>query len=441
MYSDSQSQINEQIKALLETSHALILDRNAGSRGQVRQFLLDGGMKLANIKTVESYVEAEETIKKFSPNLIFSDYEVGDKTGFDLLTYQRQTVKTEKQNIFFLFSERNSLSVASQAGELEVDAMLIRPYNTAQLKEKLYAVLSEKVVAKDYERKIQLGKNLLLEKKWDEAILIFKQAQTESKGSVSALYYEGTCYLEQKKYEKAVEVFRRGLEMNSKHLKCVLGLFDTFVETQQYEAAYELCIDIYKNHPINPARIPKLITVFVFSQHFETMMEFSELVEKFDESELDQTVRNYLSAGLAVCAKFCVRKNDEQRALEFYKKSILASKGKISVVREVFLDLTRLGKSDDVEILKALIPAETQKSVEFKALNFECLNVVATAPQVLQAGVELLKNGVKNPQLFEIVIRRSIELNRSQASIEQIVHEACQTYPEKSDFFRGLKAA
>lgn len=440
MYTDSPDHAAHLIKKYLESSTALILDRNSGSRGQVRQYLLDHGMKLANIKTVENFEEAKAALEKQPANIIFCDYELGDHSGFDVLGLQRETVKNI-QTTFILFSERNSLSVASQAGELEVDSMLIRPFNAALLKDNLTKVFQLKTTTLDYDQKIQSAKALLNEKKWDEASKILKDAQQLSRENASAYYYEGECFFSQKHFEKAIDIYQKGLSINPAHLKCALGLFDSYFELRNYDKAYEVCVSLYKNHPINPARIPKLITVFVFSHHFEEMIEFSELTSQLDESEIDQRVRTYLSAGLAVCAKYCLLKNDEPKALDFFRKSVVASKGKISVLREIFLDLTRLGKTTELDGLKKILPPAVQTSGDLKILDFECLNLSGSSAQVLQKGLDLLKSGLKSPSLFEIVIRRSIELNRPEGSIDQLMTDACKTYPEKSDFFRGLKVS
>ncbi len=64
----------------------------------------------------------------------------------------------------------------------------------------------------DLRLRFELGKRLYLTQKFDEAISMFQEAQSDPKNKSGALFYLGACYQAKGWHDEAVESFRRGIE-------------------------------------------------------------------------------------------------------------------------------------------------------------------------------------------------------------------------------------
>ncbi len=131
---------------------AHLIDDEKESRNKLKSILEENCSHVTIEKEVDSYEEALKLIKNSTADIIFLDIELGEKTGFDLLTEVGYT----KSHIIFITAYPEH---ASNAFRYEAIDYLVKPLNAKYLKEAIAKVEKKIADGKLIEKMLQEQKD------------------------------------------------------------------------------------------------------------------------------------------------------------------------------------------------------------------------------------------------------------------------------------------
>lgn len=436
MVFDVHDKANKPLLDYLSSRIALVVDTSSASRSTVRKLLGSLGMKTSNVDTAENYPEAEEFIQSKKPQIIFSDYALGGKSGLDLFALQKKQYPNRLDTIFFVLSDKNSPMIASRVAEEEADGLIVRPFTFTSLLDKFVEAAREKTLNNEYLQAVEAAKQILAEGKRKEALEAFQKAQTMDEKPVQALFYEGLIHHQDSRITEAMKSFERGLEINPTHYKCLTGLFDLLMETKQYERAYGVGGKISQSYPISPKRIPDFVRLSVMNRKYEDILSYFDLLTSLEAT--DTTVANSVSAGLVVCAKYFLQKGNTSDAVAALRKAHAACNGKTGIIKEIVVTYYNAGLKDEAKAILSASPPDVKDSTEIRMVELEQAFKDGPMVNALQISLNLIAQGTKDTRIFEIALMSSVAMKRRPESIQELLENACRTFPDKKDFFTKL---
>ncbi len=119
----------------------------------------------------------------------------------------------------------------------------------------------------EVEAKVLKGMILILLKKYNKAVEIFKSVEVEGLSMISKdIYFEllGLCYYEENNHLEAAQNFIKALEINNNNFYAKYNLSNIYLLKKDYKKAYEYLLDLEKVEPQN-----------------DTIKKNIELLEKF----------------------------------------------------------------------------------------------------------------------------------------------------------------
>ena len=128
---------------LLEQLSCLVVDDDKFSRNFTKTALFQIGMK--NIKEASSAIEAEEIIKNTKIDILFTDQQMPEKNGLDMIADLLKVDPnfTTKIPVIMITSDTREATVL-KAKELNIKEYIIKPLSPATLKKRVYNILNIK---------------------------------------------------------------------------------------------------------------------------------------------------------------------------------------------------------------------------------------------------------------------------------------------------------
>lgn len=133
--------IEAQKNRYLEQLNCLIVDDDKFARNFTKTTLLQIGMK--NIKEAASAADAEEIIKNTKIDIIFTDQQMPEKNGLDMIADLLKSdpdFTTKIPVIMITFDTKESTVL--RAKELHIREYIIKPLSPAILKKRVFNVLN-----------------------------------------------------------------------------------------------------------------------------------------------------------------------------------------------------------------------------------------------------------------------------------------------------------
>ncbi len=426
----------KKVNNYLASKTALLLDPSSSTRTVIRKLLLAMSIPTANIKVANNFQESKEVIETAKPQIIVAEYHLEKGNGLDLLPLMRSYCPSSLDGTFILVSEKNSPTIAALAAEEEVDIFVVKPFTYDSLQDEFMKALVPKLEASQYVKVLDNGKKLLKDKKYEEAMKLFDHARTLEQKPVLAFYFSGFVSMLLKKTDEAKKFYEEGLKIEPAHYRCLIGLYDVYMEQKQIEKAYEIAHFASQKYPVSPKKIPEFVRLTVLNKKYEELEDFYNLFINLEDR--DQMIITYVGAGLVVCGKYLLQQDKRQKAVEIFSKAALVVNQFPKILMEIIQTLITANLAKEAQQLMLKIPETVKASPDFQVLMLKQANLSDSAPKMIQSCQELLSKGIKDIAIFEIMLKRSIELKRESHVIDQIVFDAIKVYPDKKSHFEEL---
>jgi DNA-binding NarL/FixJ family response regulator len=425
----------EIFKKYVETRKVLIADASSSARSGIYRVIADMGAPPTQIFLANNYHSAIEEMKLRKPHIVIAEYDFGSSCGLELLQSQRANNPESKDCLFILITGNTSQSTVARAAEEDVDAFVLKPFTPDVLRKTILSVALAKISPPPYVLTINEGKALLEAQDLDAAEEKFKTATTLDPRPSLAYYYLGQVKFLREILNEAQGDYDTGLNYNKIHYKCMVGLYDIFMKTQQHDRAYDVVKKISQYFPANPKRLSEVLRLAIMNKKYEDVEKYYQIFCNIDErSEL---LINYICAALVVCGKYYLQTRNRSRALELFQKAGATSAGRTKILREIVQALLDHRLATEATQFLARFPVETHTSSEYQILDFLIANQISTISSILTKGRDLLQKGVKDERVYEVMIARYIE-GKLFSAADDLLSDAIAKFPDSKEKFEKL---
>jgi DNA-binding NarL/FixJ family response regulator len=415
----------------IQQQEIVVADSCSASRNRLQKILISYGARADHIYTCRNYEEAENAIVQYKPKLVITDYMLGKKSGFDLLRSHKEENEQTKDSLFFLMTADGSQSLVARAAEEEIDSFILKPYTGHSLKDIISKTAINKIHPSEYVLKVDEGKGLLFDKKFDQANECFKEAMKLSSSPTLACYYSGLAKSLMADYELAEEYYGEGLAYNKIHYKCLTGLFNLLFERGKYDEAYKIVRKIARYFPANPDRLGSVLRLAILTNHVDDIEEYYQTFEQIDERP-ESLIEN-MTAGLIICGKDHLIKKRIGKGVELLKKSAVISAGNKKFLKFIIEYLVFFGQKNDAHDIYNRFHQEDKQSEEYSISTF-LINAENLPPSaIIPKCIQYVREGHKSPAIHYLLIQ-SLYIQGRKEDAEQYINQFKKTWPEKKYF-------
>lgn len=421
----------EVFKKFLETNEVLIVDKNPGSRNRLLKTIYDLGAKRHMIHTAGSIVESQEIIKTRKIGIVLSDYFIGGGSGFDLFKMLREKFPNSKDLCLVLVTANISQTAVAKAAEEDVDSFIIKPYTIQSIQENLISTVAAKVAPSDYILKIEEGKVLITEGKYDEAIDCLKVASGMHSKPALALFYIGQAEYLKNQLNEATGSYNDGLNFNSIHFKCLVGLYEIFMREERFTEAYGVVKKIAKYFPANPDRLTQIVRLAVRTQNYEDMQMYYEI---FTALEIrTEILINYIGAGMYIAGKHCLLNNKPESAVQFFDNIAVSCSEFTKFLRAVINVLIENSMAGEAEKYLSRFEPAARESEDYLVSNY----LVTSKKKddnglIIKTGLQLYNRKIRDYNCMQIMIEAMKKGGYKQEKVAPYEEEMTKLYPDKA---------
>jgi CheY-like chemotaxis protein len=429
---DKKDPVAKAIAGFLSERRVLVVDPNAASRAGLAKAMIGFGAKSSQVDIVGTFSDARDRMREKKPEVLVCEYQLTGGNGLDL-AQETASYTDPASRLFILVTSNSSQSLVAQAAEEDVDLYLLKPYTLKTFGDCIARIVQAKISPSAYFKAIEIGKKLLAHAKADEAIQVFKKAETLSAKPALALYYRGQAELIQKMVENAIGSFSLGLKHNEMHYKCITGLFDVLLDQKRHSDAYDVVKKIAKFFPSNPKRLSQVLSLAIQTHNFDDIDTYYQGFQEI-EARNDELVR-HVCAALVVCGKQFFRVGQIDKAVDMLNKAAITAAGKPTVLREIVTTLAEYGKLSEAQTVLARFPADMRNDVHYHMASFLLFRAENPAPE---AGFmilgKIIRGGVRDPQLTYWLIRLLVQMGKVEQA-ENYKIDAEKEWPASKALF------
>ncbi|MFN8369757.1 MAG: hypothetical protein U0T83_03925 [Bacteriovoracaceae bacterium] len=415
---------------------ALLAAGNSMTRSNFKKVANAAGVANDKVFMANSYSEALEVMNKQKPEVIIAEYQLGSNTSLELLGQHLKLFPNRLNSIFALISEKNSLALSCLAADAGVDAYITKPYTYDKLEKEFAKSVMDKVTPTHYLTKIEEAKIQLDNGNYEESLKILTAAKTLDPNPCLALYYEATIKYNQKDFTRAIELLKESIFHIPDHYKSLNLLLEIYINNNMNKEALEIIETLLKKYPPNPEKIPLYLKTFIRGEKYDSIIKFCDDFANYEED--NPHFKNYISAGLAITGKYFVTKKDKEHALSSLKKSQEYCNNNPNILASIANSYIQIDEPNEADKVLQKLTEAGNSNPQFLVLDLEIRNKILPPTETFKMGMDLLKKGIKDPKVYEILIQNSIILKRDEAKTRELVEEGSATHPTKKNEFEKI---
>lgn len=434
-----------QIKKYVKGKKFLIVDNSSVGKASIKKMLTQTAVSKTNILSANNFEDAKEIVKNQKPEWIFCNYMIGGESYEELLSLHLKMRPERITSGFILLSENNSLEISVHVAQSQVDKLVLIPFTVVSLQQEFLKVMLPKANPTPYQVHVELGKQYFYTDP-DKALSYFNKAKRLEKGPTAACYYEGMLYLKEKSLEKARSCFEEGLKYQPLHYQCLSELFQIMVKLDEKHKAYKLARCLIDHYPVNPELLPTLTWLSVACAEYDDIFEYHSAFKQVVNPDKD--MKNYIAASMAIYGKKVIKdkfKEEKETSSELYSKALEVIERASEICDGkplIYASLVEaLKEAQEIELLDRVLSkalAQFPESREIRILEVLVGNLQATAAEGLKLVQDSIQKGLKSPELYEVLIKRAIEMNLAKQKVEEHYEKACRDFPDKRNSFEEL---
>lgn len=422
------------VQAYLQSKEFLAVDpkgTNYKALSGVLQFLQIPTSRLTGVRT---YHEASEVMRTIQPHIVLCEYYLQDgHLGTELLELQREYYPSVLESVFILSSGQNREIADCAAAEEYVDYFVPKPYTVEGLRDLIARACLRRIDASQYDKMVEEGRLALRNGDYDEALGWVERAKKVRAVASEAWYVEGLIQIRLQKKSDAIEVFKKTLDIDHAHYGAMLGLFDLLMEAREYAEAYDIKKLMTQIHPVSVRRVPELVKLCILTGHFEDLDRYFKVYSELDHR--DPRLTKSLTAGLMVAGKHLMRVGDAEHAAQAFRQAEVVSESNPSILKEIvvaYLDADQFAEAKSVadRCSKEIVLSDEVRIAETKLFYRKKEYSIA-----LRESLNLIRDRVYNPDVFEVAIASSLALRRRRGVIEELIQNAVHHHPDQRKQF------
>ncbi len=384
--------------------------------------MADLGCKRHMIHSVGSIAETQEIIKTKKIGVVLSEYKISGGSGFDLFKMLKADPNRNPKLCLILVTSNISQTAVAKAAEEDVDSFITKPYTLQSIKENLVLSIAEKIQPSRYTLKVEEAKKFIFSSNYEEALKLLRVAMKMHPTPSLALFYIGqTEYLQQLK-EQAQNSYQKGLELNEIHFKCLVGLYDLFMQDKKFREAYSVIKRLATFFPANPERLKQSIHLAVRTENFPDMNLYYDLFTNLDDR--DPGVVNYIGAGLYVAGKNSIMNSDLTSAMIFFDKMIVSCGEMTKLIKGTIFALIEHNLVDEAESFLRKFPPDRKSSSDYLVSDYLVTSNKFSDPNlVIKEGLGLYNQNIRDLHCLKIMIEAMGKSGYSTAKLQPFQEE------------------
>jgi len=421
----------EIFKSFINTHDVLIVDKNASSRNRLLKTVCDLGCKRNSVHTCGTMIEAEEIINTKRVGIVLSDYLIGGGSGFDLFKMVRAKNSPEQKDLCLILVTSNiSQTAVAKAAEEDVDSFIIKPYTIQSIQENLLNTISSKIQPSPYIVKIEEAKAQLYAGNYEDATKILNIATKLHPKPALALFYIGQTELLKSKLSQAEGSYSKGLSFNNIHYKCLIGLYELFMNQNKFHEAYQVVKKIAKYFPANPDRLAQVVRLTIQTGNFEDMQDYYEIFTQLDDRTSQMT--NYMGAGMYISGKHCFINNKVDTGMKFFENIAVSCSEHTKFIRALISVMVEHDKAEDAMKYLSRFPAGTDKQPDYLISDFLISSKLIDNPGALvKTGLDLYNQNIRDYQVMTALIEAMEKSGHKLEKLQEFHQEMKKLWPEK----------
>ena len=434
-----------QIKAYLKTKSFLVVEPTVAGKTAIEKMLQKTAVARKNVKFAKTLESAIEIMKTQMPNYVFTLDKLEDGSYQDLLELHLKQQPNRLDNGFILLTDNDSTDNITRLAQSEIDAMVILPFTVTSLQSEFLKVIVPKSAPSEYKILVETAREHM-KFDIDKALSFLNKAKKADPKPFEAFYLEGLIYLGDKALESARESFEQSLTYNPSYYNSLKELFNIYISLKEKHRAYQVSKKLSENYPVNPKMIPDLAWVSVANAQYDDILDYHQAFKNVEEP--DREMRNYISASLAIYGKKIIKDKAEgnesvdqtliDRALKLMDEASVVCDDKplvfASLINTLILSKNEVITSKVLERAKSKFP----KNKVIKTLEILANDASLPPSQSLKNAQDAVKSGLKSPEIYQIILKRSLELGLNESTINDYLAEACKEFPQLSVEFEKI---
>lgn len=378
------------------------------------------------IVVVSKYEEAKKIIQEKKPKLLITEYDVEGYNGLSLVEMQ-QAIYSDDARICVVVSKNSNDSVVAEAAEEQVDSFLLKPFSPDDFQKKLKRVIDVKVSPSAYTLKIREGRELILAKEFEQAIVVLKEAKTLNDKPSLACFYLGDSFRNVNEKQKALKEFEEGRSYQPFHYKCLIGQFEILVENKDYPAAFALIPILMQNFPLTPRRLTQFFIASVFSHHFDFLPACYLHLLKLDKRSAELT--QVATAAFFTGGKWFLQNDEVSKAIDLFEKGMVVMAKDIVYLGKVAHELIKTKHPQEaVRFLEHAQPADVG-TPDYNRLAFMVERYTMSPVEYLEKSRKFGLSGDADLESYRLLVKLFAENNNSTFA-EAMISKAVASYPE-----------
>lgn len=419
MSSDSIRNLSTMVKQFIGDGVCLLVEPSGSFSASLQSCLAEVGIPLSQVITSKKFEDALRLIEIRKPKLLVTEYDLAPGLGLALVEKFEANYE-ESQRIAVIVTKNSSDSAVAEAAEGSVDAFILKPFSTDVFRQKLSEALKKKMFPSVYQQKLQKGRSLLQEKKYDLALAEFIDAQSADARPSLACFGAGQCYERMSKFPEAVEQYRLGQKHTPLHYKCLVGEFELLVKQKNYVDAYKVVPILKSNYPIPPQRLGEIFMAAVFTFNFDDL-------PKYNETFLNVETRspwlvNVVSVGFTTAGRFYLQKKDLAKAMIFFEMGWSARGRDLVYLESVFDELIKVEAFQEAEmVLQKVLPADVG-SRSYNKMRFLMEQRKLPIAQWTEKGRRMVFEGQGSPEIYRLLVQGFAQMGKPTMAESIIAH-------------------
>jgi CheY-like chemotaxis protein len=418
------------LEKFLKDNRVLIVDKNPGSRNRLIKIICDLGAKLKYVHATSRFSEAVEIVETEKISLVLSDYFVDGGSGFDLFKILRERKPENKNMCFVLVTSNISQTAVAKAAEEDVDAFVVKPYTIEAIQDYLMNAVFDKVQPSEYSIKIDQAKTLMTEGELDKALLVLRDAVSNSKKPSLALFYIGQIEYMRNMTTKAQQAYDEGLSVSRIHFKCLFGLYDLYMREKKHKNAYKIAKKITKYYPANPERLTQVIRLAIQTENYQDMQSYYEVFTTLEERP--PILTNYIGAGLYVSGKHFIKRDKYEEAIKCFDSIGVSCSESTKLIRGLITVLCEHSHAVDAEKFLQRFSAGSRDHEDYLVSEYLVwAGKGAGLPFLVKNGLELYNKNIRDVLCMKTLVNAMEQSGYKQEKIDEFRNEINVLWPEE----------
>ncbi|MGK0366879.1 MAG: tetratricopeptide (TPR) repeat protein [Thermoproteota archaeon] len=412
----------------LSKSKAVLILSSLTERKSMQLMLKDLGMALTTILKTDPKEDWKDIVKASKPNIIFF---ANSSTPTEIESFIKEIelhIENPSTLIKVMLNDQNKDSTRVMEERLDIDIVITRHYTVESLKKYMNRSILRKIKTTQKEQICLQGFTLARRNEFSKLQQLLLLHESEISNTSDFYILQSKIYRNNNEIEKSIKCLEQSLEIDIYNIKAINEYLTICESNNDFTKPHKFIETVLKQKCLDPELIKPIIKILVANKRFESIPKLSKLVEFED---LDENHKTTLSAGILMYSNYLISKKEYTEAQPHLHEALRFGRGKTNIVASCLCSFIKIGEIETAEIYLQKIPYdEIDSNLEIVDLKISCLK--ETAFKTLEKGQRLINRGICTFDVFEILIQKSLEVDRDKKLVDNLVFEATKLFPESA---------